>query len=70
MAETVPTVSLEDILQRAGRHINFMKLDCVTSEYNFLFMKNLDGIDFIAGDVAIFLFVSRYECHIPRGVQH
>jgi FkbM family methyltransferase len=50
VADEVPTVSLQDVLRRAGGHINFMKLDCETSEYNFLYMKHLGGIDFISGE--------------------
>ena len=36
------TISLEDVLERCGGKINYMKCDCETSEYNFLMNKNLD----------------------------
>lgn len=43
----VKTVSLEDVINRAGGRINYMKIDCENSEYYFLINKNLQNIDFI-----------------------
>lgn len=43
----VQTVSLEDVLREVGGHINYLKCDCETSEYPFLFNKDLSKIDYI-----------------------
>lgn len=44
---TVKTVSLPTILERAGGHIDYLKVDCETSEYYFLIDKDLSKIDYI-----------------------
>jgi FkbM family methyltransferase len=41
------TISLEDILQRAGGYIDYMKIDCETSEYHLLMDKDLSKIKYI-----------------------
>lgn len=38
------TISLEDILIRVGGTIDYMKIDCETSEYNLLYNKDLSFI--------------------------
>ena len=43
----VNTISLEDVLNRVGGKINYLKIDCETSEYLFLMDKNLENIDYI-----------------------
>jgi FkbM family methyltransferase len=43
----VNTVSLTTILDRVGGHINYLKVDCETSEYYFLNNQNLQSIDYI-----------------------
>ena len=45
--EDVSTVSLETILKRVGGFINYLKIDCETSEYYFLLGKDLKFIDYI-----------------------
>jgi len=45
--ESVTTVSFETILKRVGGHINYLKIDCETSEYKFLLNKNLKDVDYI-----------------------
>lgn len=44
---TVKTVSLPTILERAGGHIDYLKVDCETSEYYFLVDQDLAQIDYI-----------------------
>ena len=41
------TISLNDILERAGGYIDYMKIDCETSEYYFLMDKDLSNIKYI-----------------------
>jgi FkbM family methyltransferase len=38
------TISLEDIIIRVGGNIDYMKIDCETSEYNLLYDKDLSCI--------------------------
>ena len=45
--EVVETVSLPTILERIGGHINYLKVDCETSEYYLLINQNLEAIDYI-----------------------
>jgi len=47
----VLTVSLETILLRAGDFIDYMKVDCETSEYNLLMGKDLSKIGIIAIEI-------------------
>jgi FkbM family methyltransferase len=42
------TVDLETILQRCGGKIDYLKCDCETSEYNFLYNKDLTQVKYIA----------------------
>jgi FkbM family methyltransferase len=41
------TISLEDILERAGGRVDYMKIDCETSEYHLLFNKDLSNIRYM-----------------------
>ncbi len=41
------TISLEDILQRIGGYIDYMKIDCETGEYHLLMDKDLSKIKYI-----------------------
>lgn len=43
----VRTVSLDDVLLRIGGYIDYMKIDCETSEYNFLMNKDLSKINYL-----------------------
>jgi len=45
--DLVETVSLPTILERVGGHINYLKVDCETSEYYLLNKQNLECIDYI-----------------------
>lgn len=44
---SVKTVSLPTILERVGGHIDYLKVDCETSEYYFLIDQDLSSIDYI-----------------------
>lgn len=44
---SVKTVSFPTVLQRAGGHIDYLKIDCETSEYYFLIGQDLSYIDYI-----------------------
>ena len=41
------TISLSDIVERAGGYVDYMKIDCETSEYNLLFGKDPSNIKYI-----------------------
>lgn len=41
------TIALEDILERAGGRVDYMKIDCETSEYNLLMNKDLSHIRYM-----------------------
>lgn len=43
----VQTISLPTILQRVGGSINYLKVDCETSEYYLLIDQDLTNIDYI-----------------------
>jgi FkbM family methyltransferase len=45
--QNTTTISLPDVLNRIGGKINYLKVDCETSEYVFLFDKDLSCIDAI-----------------------
>jgi FkbM family methyltransferase len=45
--DAVSTVSLEDVIERAGGSVDYMKIDCETSEYNFLMGKDLSPIRYL-----------------------
>lgn len=45
--DLVQTVSLPTILSRIGGHINYLKVDCETSEYYLLINQDLLEVDFI-----------------------
>jgi len=47
----IKTVSLPTVLSRAGGHINYLKCDCETSEYYFLYDQDLSNIDYIAIEI-------------------
>ena len=44
----VESISLESIMEKAGGHVGYMKIDCETSEYELLMNKDLSNIDYIA----------------------
>ena len=41
------TISLEDIIERSGGFIDYMKIDCENSEYYLLMNKDLSKIKYI-----------------------
>jgi FkbM family methyltransferase len=43
----VTTVSLPTIIARIGGHVNYMKVDCETSEYHLFLNQDLTNIDYI-----------------------
>jgi len=45
--DLVETVTLPTILQRIGGYINYLKVDCETSEYHLLNKQQLHNIDYI-----------------------
>jgi FkbM family methyltransferase len=46
--EKVITVSLETMIERIGGYVNYMKIDCETSEYSLLIGKELSSIGIIS----------------------
>lgn len=50
--EEVLSISLEDIFKRLGvERINYLKVDCEGSEYDFLMNKDLSKIDYISIEI-------------------
>lgn len=47
IVNTCKTISLEDIIERAGGYIDYMKIDCETSEYHLLMDKDLSKIKYM-----------------------
>jgi len=45
--QKVKTVSFSTILERIGGHIDYLKVDCETSEYYFLIDQDLKEVDYI-----------------------
>jgi FkbM family methyltransferase len=44
---TAKTISFPTILERANGHIDYLKVDCETSEYYFLIDQDLSSVDYI-----------------------
>jgi len=57
----VNTISLEDVLERIGGHIDYLKIDCETSEYNFLMNKELKNIKYIGIELHCQLGYDKYN---------
>lgn len=55
------TVSLPTILARVGGHIDYLKVDCETSEYYFLIGKDLSQIDYIGLELHWHMGEDRYN---------
>jgi len=55
----VNSISLETILKKHG-NIDYMKIDCETSEYEFLLNKNLSSIKYIALELHNQLGIEKY----------
>jgi FkbM family methyltransferase len=54
------SINLEDIISYCGGKIDFMKIDCETSEYEFLLNKNLCDIKYIAIEFHNQLGIEKY----------
>jgi phosphosulfolactate synthase (CoM biosynthesis protein A) len=42
------TISLEDIVERSGDYVDYMKIDCENSEYHLLMNKDLSKIKYMS----------------------
>lgn len=58
---SVKTVSFNTVLERAGGHIDYLKVDCETSEYYFLIGQDLSCIDYIGIELHCQLGKTRYD---------
>jgi FkbM family methyltransferase len=56
----VKSIIIEDIIANCGNQIDFMKIDCETSEYEFLLNKDLSNIKYIAIELHNQLGIQRY----------
>jgi len=54
------SISLESILKICNYNIDYMKIDCETSEYEFLMHKNLSNIKYIAMELHCQLGIKKY----------
>jgi len=55
------TVSLPTVLRRVGGRINYLKVDCETSEYYFLILQDLSNIDYIGIELHWQMGVKKYN---------
>lgn len=55
------TVSLPTILKRIGGHINYLKVDCETSEYYLFMNQDLSNIDYIGIEIHSQMGKQRYD---------
>lgn len=58
---TATTVSFPTVLKRAGGHIDYLKIDCETSEYYFLIDQDLSSIDYIGMELHWQMGEKRYN---------
>jgi FkbM family methyltransferase len=57
----VKSISLEDFLIKTSeKNIDYLKIDCETSEYNFLFGKNLEMFKYIGIEIHHQMGIDRY----------
>lgn len=56
----VESISLESILKKCNNKIDYMKIDCETSEYEFLINKDLSNIKYIAIELHCQLGIEKY----------
>jgi len=63
---TVVTVDLPRVLERAGGHVDYMKIDCETSEYHFLVDQDLSRIKYIGIEIHWQMGEAKYR----RFVEH
>ena len=47
----IKSINLETVIQRAGGYIDYLKMDCETSEYDILMNKDLSKIGFLAIEI-------------------
>ena len=59
--QQVKTVSLPTILKRVGGHINYLKVDCETSEYSLFMNQDLTEIDYIGTELHWQIGEERYN---------
>lgn len=62
VVNVVETISLEDLLNTIGEvEIDYLKIDCETSEYPFLINKNLNMFKFIGMEIHTQLGLDKYN---------
>lgn len=54
------SINIEDVIINCGGKIDFLKIDCETSEYEFLLGKNLSNIKYIAIELHNQLGIEKY----------
>lgn len=57
----VKTIALEDVFERIGGSIDYLKIDCETSEYNFLLNKDLSNIKYLGIEIHCQLGYDKYH---------
>lgn len=70
----VESISIESILKNNNNRIDYMKIDCETSEYEFLMNKDLQNIKYIAIEMHSQLGIEKYtdlynficKTHLPN----
>lgn len=58
---SIDTISLDTILHLTNYHVDYMKIDCETSEYEFLLNKNLSNIKYIGIELHAQLGFDKYK---------
>jgi FkbM family methyltransferase len=59
--QQISTVSLPTIIERVGGHIDYLKIDCETSEYYLLIHQDLSNIDYIGIELHWQMGKERYD---------
>jgi len=70
--DEVATVSLEDVSKRAAGSIDYKKIDCETSQYNFLMRKDLSAIRYLGIELSWQIGLERWNslvAHIQQWFQ-
>jgi len=67
--DLVTTVSFSDILSRVGGRINYLKVDCETSEYYLFIDQDLSSVDYIGIELHHQMGIEKYNKLIEHILQ-
>ncbi len=67
--DNATTVSLPTIIARIGGHVNYMKVDCETSEYHLFLGQDLTAIDYIGMELHWQMGKEKYDALVNHIIQ-